>query len=361
MTRTRCHKKKQSFTTSTQKYSVRVVFARSGVNSITESKMEALMKIKLTLYEPLLAFLLLAMVYSPFAYSNTMTLEKNNEEKVHKLLTGYSKESRFEASGVTTNGHVYYVVFDNLQAIAKFRNDLQVDSFDNRLIGKAVENSGFEGITYDHQTGRFFVVVETVSNKERITSEIVIYDKDVRLIDRKPIDYIFDEKNKGFEGIAHIRKNGEFYLLFLCEGNQCKGGKDGKKRGDGQIQVFHEQNGVWVHVDTIKLPLSVQFKDYSGLDVLDSKIAVTSQEDSRLWIGTLKSSGSTPDDIDFMIEGHGINYQFQEKKKSEYCNVEGVSFVNDNTLVLVSDKKKKKQKARCTAKDQSVHVFSLPY
>ena len=44
-----------------------------------------------------------------------------------------------------------------------------------------------------------------------------------------------------------------------------------------------------------------------------------------------------------------------------YCNVEGVSWLSDDDVVVVSDKAKPGKHAdRCRAKEQSVHVFAIP-
>jgi hypothetical protein len=44
-----------------------------------------------------------------------------------------------------------------------------------------------------------------------------------------------------------------------------------------------------------------------------------------------------------------------------YCNVEGVSWLSADTVVVVSDRAKRNgQDERCRAKDQSIHVFTIP-
>ena len=43
-----------------------------------------------------------------------------------------------------------------------------------------------------------------------------------------------------------------------------------------------------------------------------------------------------------------------------YCNVEGIEWLDDYRLVISSDKAKKDQPFRCTAKDQMVSIFALP-
>ena len=42
------------------------------------------------------------------------------------------------------------------------------------------------------------------------------------------------------------------------------------------------------------------------------------------------------------------------------CNPEGVTWLGNDRLAVVSDKWKADQPKRCTRKDQSVHIFRLP-
>ncbi len=44
-----------------------------------------------------------------------------------------------------------------------------------------------------------------------------------------------------------------------------------------------------------------------------------------------------------------------------YCNVEGVSWLSEEEMVVVSDRAKRNgQDERCRAKDQSIHVSVIP-
>ena len=50
-------------------------------------------------------------------------------------------------------------------------------------------------------------------------------------------------------------------------------------------------------------------------------------------------------------------YRFPSKS---YGNVEGIAWLSRDTLVAVSDRKKRGQPARCAEKDQSIHLFRIP-
>ncbi len=280
-------------------------------------------------------------------------LQAGESRKVASLLG----PGKYEASGVAVRGDAYYVVFDNRKAVGKLHETLEPAAQGNALVGPAGKD-GFEGISYDVKTDRFFLVTETVEDGDELRSEVTVLDGELQFVSSHPLDFTFESENKGFEGIAHVRRQGQLYLLALCEGNGCKKGKAGRKGGKGRIQVFHLQDGDWVHVDGVKLPDSVEFEDYSGLDVRGDAIAVTSQMDSRLWIGRLASTG-TGAEIDFKIDGKGKQFRFDEDDKI-HCNVEGIAFLDDDTLVAASDRRKDEDDPRCAAKHQSVHVFTVP-
>ncbi len=59
----------------------------------------------------------------------------------------------------------------------------------------------------------------------------------------------------------------------------------------------------------------------------------------------------------------GVVYTFpKEHGKIVYCNIEGVHFINDTSLVTVSDAAKRhgKQHKRCRARAQAINIFDLP-
>jgi hypothetical protein len=57
------------------------------------------------------------------------------------------------------------------------------------------------------------------------------------------------------------------------------------------------------------------------------------------------------------VAGSGKVYRFPHKS---YRNVEGIAWLSPDTLVAVSDRRKKEQPARCAERDQSIHVFRIP-
>ncbi|HVI45768.1 MAG TPA: hypothetical protein VM802_12910 [Chitinophaga sp.] len=273
------------------------------------------------------------------------------EAKVYKLLPGYDKSEKFEASGVYYLNGYFYVVCDNRYKIAKIKSTLPINSSDNTLLGSGSGDSQFEGITYNSTApARFYVVEETVQNGSTYQPRIREYDAAMSYLSSKWADYYFSSSNsnKGFEGIASVYRGGVEYMLGLVEGT-------------GKIPVLKKTSTQWQKVAEITLPASASFGDYSDLTLYGNKIAITSQEDSRLWIGTLS-------DTSWSVSG-GITYSFPTGNdqgvvgpggKVLYANVEGVSFLSATRIVVVSDKAKSDQPSYQTYKDQSVHIFDLP-
>ncbi|WP_152620324.1 SdiA-regulated/phytase-like domain-containing protein [Pedobacter lusitanus] len=273
------------------------------------------------------------------------------EAKIYKLLKGYDKSDKFEASGVYYQNGYFYVVSDNLYEIAKLKKSLPENSSENSLLGSGSGDSQFEGITYaPKSTSAFFVVQETVKNGSQYQPRIREYNSSMEYQSSLWADYYFSEanSNKGFEGIAWISRDGVEYMLGLIE-------------APGKIVVLKKTSSQWQKVTEIAIPSSAAFGDYSDLTVYGNKIAITSQEDSKLWIGTLSNT-------DWTISG-GKTYEFPRGNSSGvvgagnnvlYGNIEGVSFISDTQVVVVSDKAKSDQPSYQKFKDQSIHIFNLP-
>lgn len=290
---------------------------------------------------------------------NTQLLDLVAENKISNLLTGDNIPNRLEASGVFFLNGFFYVIFDNLRQIAKIKKDLD-DIKDNCLISVERENfkEAFEDITYSHFQQRFYLVIEALeSKKETYQAKIEEYDRNFNSLESKWVDFTFESENKGFEGLECVEKNGNEYLLAMCEGNKCKGGKKGREPGGGRIQVLQKKQKHWKKVATIKLPKSVQFEDYSAISLKNNRLAVVSQTTAKLWIGTFY-------DDEWNLVDDGTTYDFPTNEAGEiiYGNVEGISWLSPHQIVVVSDKyKSSKQPIRYQSKDQSIHIFNIPH
>ena len=186
-------------------------------------------------------------------------------------------------------------------------------------------------------------------------AEVQEYDANFRYTGRAWLDFPLDRPNKGLEGLTCVRRDGQAYLLGLCEGNRCQGGAEGRVPGGGRIQVFRRGDRQWDRVATIRLPETVLFQDYSGIAVAGGRIAVVSQESSALWVGNLAPDG-------WEVTDAGMSYALPRPADGSivYGTAEGVSWMAPDQVVMVSDKAKPDQDPRCRAKDQSIHIFRIP-
>ncbi len=303
----------------------------------------------------------------PAATGTTKVLPANNrisgattlgapiaEAKMYKLLQGYNSSDNFEASGVYYLGGYFYIACDNMQKIAKIKSTLPINSSQNSLLSTGAPGSGssnYEGISYDSNgTPNFFVVEESVSNGSYYQPRISELDASMNYQNRMWVDYYFTSanSNKAFEGIAWVYRGGNDYILGLVEGT-------------GKVPVFKKTSGGWTYVTEITLPSSVTFTDYSDIAIYGNQVAITSQEDGQLWVGTLSSTT-------WSITG-GTAYTFPLGSSSGvvgagsyqiYGNVEGISFLSSTQIVVVSDKADNSQPSYQTYKDQSVAIFNLP-
>jgi hypothetical protein len=283
-------------------------------------------------------------------------LELVREAKIFDILQG-SPDPRLEASGVLAKDGLFYVIFDNLPHIACIGPGLAREARDNHMITQERgHRRGFEDIAYDARSGRFYVLIESLRRgRATYMAAVQEYDADFRYIRSSWLDFPLDRPNKGLEGLTCVHRDGQTYLLGLCEGNRCKGGAEGRVPGGGRIHVFRRGLRNWDRVATIRLPETVLFEDYSGIAVAGRRIAVVSQVSSALWLGHL-----APDS--WQVTGTGTSYALPVDADGNiaYGTAEGVSWMAPDRVVMVSDKAKPEQDHRCRAKDQSIHIFRIP-
>jgi hypothetical protein len=283
-------------------------------------------------------------------------LELVREAKIFDILPG-SPDPRLEASGVLAKDGLFYVIFDNLPHIACVGPELSRTARGNHMIIQERGcRSGFEDIAYDSLSGHFYVLIESLPRgRGTFMAAVQEYDANFRYVGRAWLDFPLDRPNKGLEGLTCVHRDGQAYLLGLCEGNKGKGGAAGRVPGGGRIQVFRRGRRQWDRVAKIRLPETVLFKDYSGIAVAGDRITVVSQESSALWLGRLAPDG-------WEVTDAGTSYALPRDADGRivYGTAEGVSWIAPDHVVMVSDKAKPDQDRRCRAKDQSIHIFRIP-
>jgi hypothetical protein len=248
------------------------------------------------------------------------------------LLAG----KRFEASGVGARGGVFFVVFDNTTAVARVAEDLSAAEW----IETGGPGEGYEDLTWAPEDERWYSVIEAQRRKRDYQARLVEFSADWSYLADSWLEHELQDENKGFEGLAYVRRDERSHLLALCE-------------GDGSLQVFRrrKKGDGWKHKDTLRLPAAAAFDDYAGLSVRDGRVAVVSQESSALWVGTLAA-----DAWSFTDDGEVFHFPRDEDGRPRYCTVEGVAWLDTRRLVVVSDQANKR--GRDT--EQSIHIVELP-
>ncbi|MFE0175764.1 hypothetical protein ACFWZ2_25940 [Streptomyces sp. NPDC059002] len=304
------------------------------------------------------------------------------EARIQDLI-GDVAGSRLEASGVLYRDGAFLVVCDNLPFFIRISSELSPKAPENGIVdpngrtkkgsskaakGKDAkggtkkkaagteEAEGYEDLAYDPSKGRHYTLSEAVPVKPKgFRARVQEYDARLRPRGSAWLDFALSDANKGMEGLEWVERNGTGYLLGLCEGNRCAGGKEGRRPGGGRIQVFRRGTDQWDHVDTIRLPGSLPFEDYSSVSVRDGRIAVLSQASAALWVGRLAPKKWQVD------EGTVHHLPKDGKGRTVYGTAEGVSWVSRDHVVVVSDRAKKGAESdRHRAKDQSIHLFLIP-
>ncbi len=283
-------------------------------------------------------------------------LKLHAEKKLAGLLKNVEDKQSLEASGVLAREKDILVVMDCMKGIGRLRRKKKNPLGTGEIIGSQEETDGYEAITRDPKTGHLFLLIEALEHDDKNQAKVQELDAALNSIGEEWLDFDFSSENKGFEGAAVVRRKGKQYLLGLCEGNHCEGGDKGRDKGHGLIQVFERKEDSWKHIGQIELPKEVDFEDYAAIAIRGKQVAIVSQSMSALWVGTVAVSSSK-------VSGKGRVYRFPLNKKDKcvYCNVEGVDWLADHRIVVVSDRMKSDdQPKRCAKKDKSIHIFDIP-
>lgn len=308
------------------------------------------------------------------------TLKLAYELPFASLFRDTRGQKKYEASSVVLgpDGNAY-AVCDSSWAISKFNSKLEPFAEDNLQIGdpaREEDDSGYEALFLDE--GSFYVVRESVQHQDEsyhaIIEKLALGDNDYEVEEACSAEFEFEGDSKGFEGAISVRDlNNKLVILGLCEGNHCSEERKNDV-GNGQIVAMRKEQQAdgscqWSTIRTISVPSTAAFRDYSAmtLETSTGRVAISSQEESQVWIGLLLGKNDAGlwdiDAIEFDPDVAKL-YDFPRDNNCDvvYCNVEGIHWINSDMLMAVSDKMKSKGKQdfRCFDKDQSVHVFVLP-
>ena len=281
------------------------------------------------------------------------------ERPVRDLLPA-GGDDRAEASGVLALDGQLLVIFDDSTAIAVIDQDLSRTA-SNRIVfpePKLAQDPfagvGYEDIARDSDSGRIYLLVESVRRGQRLLPRVEVIEADFQRHSQSFLDFAVESDNKGMEGLTCASRGGEHTLVALCEGNRCRGGREGERPGGGRLQLFRPGADSCEHLATVRLPSRVPFIDYSSLAVHGDRIAVLSQQSSALWVGAFRPGS-------WEFADHGTCYDLPRDPEGhiQYGTAEGVSWLADDRLAIVSDRAPRSA-PRWRTKHRSVHIFALP-
>jgi hypothetical protein len=286
-------------------------------------------------------------------------LELVREVRIGELIRG-GGHKRYEASGVCLKDDYLHIIFDDDPRLLRLKPDWRQQEEEPVLLDLKGTGAGYEDITYQSSSHRWYCLVEAAETKSGVyMPRVDEFDESFIFIRSSWLTFPFKAGKKGFEGLSVLHYAGNDYLLGLCEGNNCKSGSAGVQPGKGRIQVFRRSMETWEHAGSIKLPESVRFRDYSSLDFRNGRLTVLSQASSALWVGRIRTR---PEGLEDLFEDDGRLFLFprDDRGRVMYCNLEGVTWLGNDWLAVVSDKRKADQPGRCARKDESIHIFRLP-
>jgi len=292
------------------------------------------------------------------------TLKLIRETRIEALAPPEPGVNRYEASGVLSRDGNLTIVLDNsprflelgdtLDRVGRWLGDAEGYGMTSGPRDGRLE--GFEGIARPDPE-HYLLLAEALKRDDDWRAWVVAWQPNdpAGLETRKlRLEPTFKSGNKGLEGLAFLKLGDRQLLIGLCE---APGGDKGKK-GPGTLHIHQLDDSGARFLGKTTLPASVQFDDYADLAISGDRMAVVSQESATVWIGTWTEG---PDGLPTPV-APGQLYSLPKGPDGEevYCNLEGIDFIDQDTLVLVSDKAKSEQPKVCREKDQSVHVFGIP-
>ena len=187
------------------------------------------------------------------------------ERKLADFISPPTPGGVLEASGVIAKGADYYVIFDNVRRIARIHRSLEPGSKRHSWFGRKRDGEGYEDIAFSRYTRRFYLLIEAEKHPDGTYKALIDEcDESAQYKRRRWVDFAFEKRNTGFEGLSAVRWRGQDYLLALCEGNRCRAGRAGRKPGGGRIHLLQRSGTLWKPVARIKLPRTVSVRRLLG-------------------------------------------------------------------------------------------------
>src|SRR5688572_21162684 len=137
--------------------------------------------------------------------ATTPVLRLVKERKLAHLIDPPQKGALIEASGVIASGGYSYAALDKVRRVARIATHLRLESDDHCWVGANRPGEGYEAITYNRATGRFYLMLEAEKHPDgTFKGAIEEYDDRWRFRGRRWVDFLFEKRNTGFEGLASL-------------------------------------------------------------------------------------------------------------------------------------------------------------
>src|SRR5437016_8064390 len=135
------------------------------------------------------------------------------ERKLSDLIEPPKGSGVLEASGVIAKDGYYYVIFDNVRHVARIHSGLEPGSKKHSWFGRARDGEGYGAIAFRPHTRRFYLLIEAEKHPDGTYKALVDEcDEDAQDKHRRWVDFPFEKRNTGFEGLSAVRWNGRDYL-----------------------------------------------------------------------------------------------------------------------------------------------------
>lgn len=154
------------------------------------------------------------------------------ECKLAELVAPPKGSKVLEASGVIAKGGAFYVIFDNIRRVARIDPSLSPASTRHGWFGPRRGGEGYEDIAYSPHLKRFYLLIEAEKHADGTFKALIDECNQAgQFKGQHWVDFAFEKRNTGLEGLCAVRWKGSDYLLALCEGNRCRAGRRGRAGG----------------------------------------------------------------------------------------------------------------------------------
>ena len=141
------------------------------------------------------------------------------ERKLADFIRPPTPHGVLEASGVIAKAAHYYVIFDNVRRIARIHPSLEPGSKRHLWFGPKRQGDGYEDIAFSRYTCRFYLLIEAEKHPDGTYKALIDEcDESAQYKQRRWVDFAFEKRNTGFEGLTAVRWRGRIICSRSARG-----------------------------------------------------------------------------------------------------------------------------------------------